>query len=38
MLNVFVYGYLSEFLLLIVKKLLREYLILFYIVVKFGLK
>lgn len=38
MLNIFVYGYLSEFLLLIVKKLLREYLILFYIVVKFGLK
>lgn len=38
MLNVFVYGYLSEFLLLIVNKLLREYLILFYIVVKFGLK
>lgn len=38
MLNVFAYGYLSEFLLLIVKKLLREYLILFYIVVKFGLK
>lgn len=38
MLNIFVYGYLSEFLLLIVNKLLREYLILFYIVVKFGLK